>query len=155
MVLIKYPCSDKPIIIPQGGENQSDLIINRTDSIYRDVLEATTSIRLQAMQGEMFHNVEQWNQVCVVSSREIGKTTGCRGLAYAFSLVNPNSLIGIISTGDTHSVEILNGIKDLYRDSYLEIEFEKDTEHQFKLAQYGSRIISMATNAPTLRGYPF
>src|SRR5437016_14135330 len=100
MVLIKYTCSDKPIIIPQGGENQSDLIINRTDSIYRDVLEATTSIRLHAMQGEMFHNVEQWNQVCVVSSRQIGKTTGCRWLAYAFSLVHQNSIIGIGTIGN-------------------------------------------------------
>jgi phage FluMu gp28-like protein len=127
--------------------------ISNPDTKLSFLVEATTPVKLLSFQKEFFQAIQLAKTVCIVASRQVGKTFGLAALAYAHAVANPNSLVVIISTGENHAVEILDRVRWCFHNSKLEFEFEKDSRLEIKLRTNGSRIISRPSNPKTLRGY--
>lgn len=114
----------------------------------------TEGFYLHSYQKKIFERIENNDRVCVVASRQIGKTETLARLAEVYALTHDKKLILIVSVGERQAVEILNRIKEALFSLRYPVALSKSSETEIKIAETRSRIISLPNNPKTIRGYP-
>jgi hypothetical protein len=109
---------------------------------------------LHSFQRLIFQAIENNSRVCVVASRQIGKSETLLRLALAYAQAYPKQLILIVSAGERQASEILKRLKQTLHQQRFTTELSKESATELELKHNGSRIISLPNNPATVRGYP-
>ena len=108
--------------------------------------------RLHWYQRQMFYAYSQYDRVCTVASRQVGKTENNNKFAFAFAMAVEHSEQIITSSGKRHASYILRRIKDNIHNSPYKIPLKIDSASEVEFFN-GSRIFCLPSVAKTLPGY--
>lgn len=122
------------------------LLIDITHAIAPD-------LNLRWYQRQIFHAIERADRVCIVASRQIGKSETILRFALAFALAMPDQLTLIASRGQRQAREILRRIRSVIKRAPCQISLHTDNATEIELYNH-SRIISLPNFPETIRGYP-
>lgn len=132
----------------------SSQAITSTDYLALIAEGFTDSFHLHSFQRLIFQAIENNPRVCVVASRQIGKSEVLLRLALAYAQAYPKQLILIVSAGERQASEILKRVKTTLHSQRFTTELSKESATELELKHNGSRIISLPNNPATVRGYP-
>lgn len=114
--------------------------------------EFSRNFKLRWYQRQIFAAIERFDQICLVASRQIGKSETLLRFAKAFAMWIPEQEIVIASAGDRQAKEILRKINRAVKRSPIKIGLRAENARELEFTN-GSRIISIPNNPDTSRGY--
>lgn len=109
---------------------------------------------LHSYQREIFEAIENNPRVCIVASRQIGKSETLVRFALAWAQAFDDQIILIVSAGERQASEILERIKLAIHDQKYPTPLVTENSTEIALKETRSRILSLPNSPNTVRGYP-
>jgi hypothetical protein len=122
------------------------------DLLKRDPAQLMTLARFSPDVWQQQLLRSQANQILLLCSRQAGKSTIAAGLAVRTALLQPRSLVLILSPSTRQSGELFRKAKDIFNALGRPMAISAESALRLELAN-GSRIVSLPGKEGTVRGF--
>lgn len=127
----------------------------------QEALRAACASPLAFFTAAVGHRPDAWQErvlratekkICLVASRQGGKSTVSACLALYEALMRPPAMVLVISPSDRQSAELLKKCKSMLRKLPFRVKLRSEAQRSLETAE-GSRIVSLPSSEHTIRGF--